>query len=208
MKSPLKILFIEDNPKHLADLEQMLGVELPRQPVEITPLYAHNLVEATHLLEEADAVMTDLFFPFSTGNNQEEASLGKLIVEHCLAEGKPVVWITSTYHHGLKTNELNDWGCEHGLKLFDCQGQGTSCENDAEGEHKPWKSALFGLLYTITAVEIGIAIFKDCCIVQSHNGIGLQHRMYEINYYLKEGGGDISKEPVLAKMKEEGFPLD
>jgi|GEM_PF-6017112 len=205
MKLPLKILFVEDNPKHLADLKQVLDVELPRQPVEITPLYASSLTEAVHLLEEVDAVMADVFFPSVIGEKEE--GNGQAIVELCLNREKPVVWITSTYHHGPKTNDLNDWGRDHGLEMYDCYDpQSQSGDGNNEAEHKPWKRALLGLLYTITAVEIGFAIFKDHCLVQSRNGEGLRHRVYEIGYHLEKG--DFSKEPVLDKMKEEGFPLD
>lgn len=205
MKNPLKILFVEDSDWHLIDLRQILTTELPRLPIRVEALLAQNLIEAKALLDQADAVMTDVFFPAMSGGKEE--GNGRKVVERCLAEGKPVVWITSTYHHGLKTSDLNEWGRERGLEMCDCYDpESQSGDGDAEAKHKPWKKALFKLLYTITAVEIGIAQFKDGCLVQTRNNDGLRHQMYEISYHLEKG--DLSKEPVLAKMKEEGFPFD
>jgi hypothetical protein len=205
MKDPLTILFVEDSDGHLADLQQMLAVELPRLPIRVNALFARYLLKADALFDQADAVMTDVFFPVGVGR---EEGCGKTIVERCLVEGKPVVWVTSTYHHGTKTDPLNEWGREHGLEMFDCVTLDAGGDNDNEGEHKPWKSALLGLLYTVTAVEIGEALFKDGNIVRNdQHKSGLRHSLNEMWSYL-EGKRDIAKEPVLSKMKEEGFPLD
>ncbi len=205
MKDPLTILFVEDGDGHFADLQQMLAIEIPRLPIRVNALFARTQVEAEALLNQADAVMTDVFFPAEVGD--KEAGNGLAIVALCLEKKKPVVWITSTYHHGTKTDPLNEWGCKHGLKMFDSCTPDSTSENDTEGDHKPWKSALLGLFYVIVAVESGAAIFKDGCIIQSRNGHGLHHCMYDIHYYCS-GEGDLSREPVLIKMKEEGFPLD
>lgn len=231
MKSPLTMLVVEDRPNHMQDLTTMLEAELPRVPVQINVLYAEDLESALQLLPTADAVMTDVFFPagdidLSTmgedsgllceevrldiyGSTNGQKPYGMVIVQEALTAGKPVVWITSTYHHGKGTNEASKWGRELGLEMFD---SGSMYVDDTP--HKPWKEALYGLLYLTLCVEEGHCVFVD-------------GKMMGLEYYwsgskqvrcLFDSVTHISRKlfsddefsgeyyPVLKKMVEMGFP--
>lgn len=148
MNDHMTMLIVEDNAAHLADAKKMLERELPLLPITLSVIYATTLEEAESLIERADIVMTDVFFPSTAGCSAEEPN-GKNVVEMCLATNTPVVWITSTYHHGSKTNAVSEWGRKRGLEMFDCDA------GDGEAEHKPWKAALYGLLYAVVCRELG-----------------------------------------------------
>jgi CheY-like chemotaxis protein len=153
----LNILFVEDADDHMMDLVAMLEAERQKITINITPVFARDLAKALDVIDDVDAVVTDVFLPSFPGG--EERPNGMTVVEKCLDDQKPVVWCTSTYHHGRKTNAPNDWGRERGLEMFDCSGDWASPHTDGEGAHKPWRKALYGLLYLVLAVEEGEATF-------------------------------------------------
>ncbi|OGL61623.1 hypothetical protein A3C09_02225 [Candidatus Uhrbacteria bacterium RIFCSPHIGHO2_02_FULL_47_44] len=156
MKNLIKILVIEDRANHIADAKQMFEDVKSNLPVEFEVLYAVNLASAMSLIANVDCVMTDVFFPDVIDG--EEKPNGQTIVEHCLNMEKPVVWVTSTYHHSKKTQPLYAWGRIRGICLFDCS-VGTH-NNDSEGEHKLWKEALFGLLSIMIGLEMKLYMYK------------------------------------------------
>lgn len=145
----MTLLVVEDRENHLADVKEMLATEMPHLPLKLDVIYASTLEEAERFLDQADIVMTDVFFPAKAGGDAEEAN-GKVVVERCLEANKPVVWVTSTHHHGRKTNAVSEWGRRLGMEMFDCDDVGNG-----DGEHKPWKAALFGLFYAVVRREFG-----------------------------------------------------
>ena len=145
----MTLLVVEDREHHLADVKAMLAIELLHLSLKLEVIYASTLEEAERLLAQADIVMTDVFFPAKAGGDAEEPN-GKVVVERCLEANKPVVWVTSTFHHGRKTNEVSEWGRARGLEMFDCKGV-----FDGEGKYKPWKAALWALFYAVVARDNG-----------------------------------------------------
>lgn len=170
MKNPLTILVVEDRPEHLKDV--MAVIDSAKLPIELRTYYASDLANALTILPTVDAVMTDVFFP--CGNvplrtlERHTATLlvqlqyghfnrlngvnphGMIVVHKALTAAKPVVWVTSTYHHGKGTNEASKWGRDRGLEMFD-----SGSMNVNEAPHKPWKEALVSLLALVMGLEMG-----------------------------------------------------
>jgi len=69
---------------------------------------------------------------------------GVLIARDSLESNIPVVYVTNTYHHGLKTQPIFGWGCDRNVPVFDCE------ENESG---KKWKEAYFGLMYFIEELK-------------------------------------------------------
>lgn len=177
MKNSLTLLAIEDSAHHIQDLKEMLSAEIPRLPLQLNVLFATNLKEAMSLIDQVDIVMTDIFFPAEHGGDAMEPN-GKKIVEHCLLAQKSVVWVTSTYHHGDRTQALWEWSREHGVEMFDCEEisfvpddwfdrdeEELQCELqnrcNGEGQHKHWRWAfLKGLLKYRWSSEIQDFIYS------------------------------------------------
>jgi len=171
----LNLLIVEDNPKHMADLKIVLEQELPKWPIQMNTTWTTTLEDACYGLQRADIVMSDVFFP--TGSGGREAPNGQNVAAEALAAGKPIVLVTSTYHHGDRTESIHEWCLENKVTLFDCY----SLNRNAEAAEKPWKRALYGLLVVATAQEMGI---------------GIEHVSSEVSACL----------PVSQKLAEEGFP--
>jgi hypothetical protein len=210
MKNTLNILVVEDHANHLADCQAMFEELLPKFPIQVNVLWAKDLKEAFSLLPQADAVMTDVFFPAAPGGTDEEPS-GQVVVSWCLDQSKPVVWVTSTHHHGKKTEPINQWGREHGLVLFDCQAEGASYYNDLEGQHKPWKEALYGLFYLILAFEGAHCVVSDGVLKNSKGSrLGGEPNCVASLYLQPDlfprGGRTTSDDLVWPRMLELGFP--
>ena len=164
MKNPITLLCVEDRDNYLVDLQAMLATELPRLPFEVKVLYARDLATAAELFSQSDAVLTDVFFPAIPGGDEE--GNGQIIVARCLAEGKPVEWVTSTFRHGTKTNPLNEWGRHCGMEMFDSEKMGYSVRRDEEAPQKPWKKAFYSLLCLMIDVEKGKFTFQDGKIME------------------------------------------
>lgn len=160
MKDSVTLLIIEDNQNHLADCKTVLEKIMAISPMQINPIFAEDLDGALALLPQADTVVTDVFFP-KTKDGQEEPN-GKVVVEHCLDQHIPVVWTSSTYHHGPKTNAVSEWGRKHGLEMYDCYGEGN-----AESAHKPWEQAILGALIIMIKIEDGTIFYENGCMVYS-----------------------------------------
>ena len=199
VKSPLTVLVVEDNSGHMEDCRTMLKEVCPKLSIEVMVVEATNLKEAFELLPQADVVMTDVFFPTRTGMSADEPN-GMTVVEECLYHSKPVVWVTSTYHHGHKTESVSGWGRSRGLEMFDC----NPSHPDGEAPHKPWKKAFVGLLFLTLAFEVG------CCKVEDKKLVGLADS-YPGNWanevasgYLKEGRSWVLEEELY---KDSILPL-
>lgn len=178
MKNPLSLLIVEDNPSHIADLRSILEMERPRLPITFNTHWAVNLEETMPILGLADAVMTDVFFPAARGADDQVPN-GRKVVERCLAENIPVVWVTSTYHHGARTNDSHAWGRNLGVNMFDAP---NACGDD-EAPHKPWKQALYGVFYLLTALDEGHRIFANGCMRAVKTvGRGIRHRYTQAQF--------------------------
>jgi CheY-like chemotaxis protein len=213
MKSPLNLLVVEDNANHIADLRTMLEEELPRLPITVNILWASDLQEAMTIFDQSnpDAVMTDVFFPPARGGNDKEPN-GQKVVERSLMEQRPVVWVTSTYHHGRQTDGMSSWGRDHGLEMFDCY---IDDNKDGEAPHKPWKEALYGLLLLILHIDAGKCIFQDGRMEETriHKGekqfqtfMGGTRINFAIQQFFSDKEIDVKNIPLLLKMVELGFP--
>ncbi len=158
MKNVLSLLVVEDQQHYLEEVRKLLTSE--QLPVVLQVRYATDLEEALQLLPDSDMVMTDVFFPSSRGG--EEQPNGKRIVEECLKTDKPVVWVTSTWHHGKKTNPLSEWGRSKGLEMFDALQSGERLK-DSEGEasHKPWKRAIYGVISLLLRQEFQLITITE-----------------------------------------------
>ena len=202
----IKLLVVEDRSNHMADFTEMLAAEKGNVPYEIEVLYAADLKTALELLLVADIVMTDLFFPDVTGG--EEKPNGRIIVEHCLATKKPVVWITSTYHHGSQTEGHNNWGKDRGITMFDSD----DATSNREGLHKPWKNALFGLFALVVGIELNVCFLENnqqtfmySHEYPEHGTIG--HELFQIPQKIQESDeqNETSFSQIIFEMKKRGF---
>ena len=159
MKNPFILLIVEDQEHHLKDVKEVIEKERERIPITLNVTYATNLQDALSLMSEADGVITDVFFPSLAGENSE-GSNGQRIVEECLKLKKPVVWCTSTYHHGRKTDPFSEWGRKRGLEMFDVclrdeHGYPIKDRQYEDSPCKPWREALYGLLIFCLGIELG-----------------------------------------------------
>ncbi|MDO8511929.1 MAG: hypothetical protein Q7S57_01540 [bacterium] len=199
------LLAVEDNTLHLRDLMQVIG-ELPDDfPLDLEIKCVRSLREALNNLESADGVITDVFFPEIPDGDATQPN-GKKVVEACIAAQKPVVWITSTYHHGTMTNAVSEWGRDRGLEMFDCPNAGRGSE---EAPHKPWKEALYGLIYTAVEIEMKLLQFKDGQIqrrVNYNKDFSLAAGIYRELMLLYLSAENIKPYPVMKKMLDMGFP--
>ncbi len=157
-----RILIIEDTAKHIADVKEIvLKVKktfLEKNiPIEIEPVYATNLSEAMSQLESVDAVMSDVFFPEREGGKERACSVE--IMKKTLSLHKAIVLVTSTWHHGEKTQPVFEISRQYGLlELFDCNPKDLK---NGEDEHKPWATALISLVGMVIAIKNGSITFAE-----------------------------------------------
>lgn len=159
----LNILLVEDNDVHAEDCTSMLAEIQDRLPAQVILTRATNLKEALPLVDSADGVLTDVFYPM-VPNGAAEVPSGQSMVAHCLQVGKPVVWCTSTYHHGTATNAVSQWGRERGLEMFDAASSG-----DGEAPVKPWDAAIAGIVLLVLGVESGTHTITSTGITPDRN---------------------------------------
>lgn len=96
-----------------------------------------------------DGVITDLFFPMGRRTRVEEldnAPNGLIVGATCQRVGVPYVICTAGYHHGRKYEWANQMNRAMGAP--DMIDSYTPGNNEAEAEHKNWKSA-FAMLKQI-----------------------------------------------------------
>jgi len=165
----LEILVIEDNQSHLADARKIFE-ERAGAGVPLRVDYASTLEEANAKLQSCSygAIMTDVFFPEKDGDS--ESANGVKIGEYALQHQIPFVMVTSTYHHGGKTEPVNQWTRQRGVKLVDCDIQElvdrdelreTSSDlaykklMNGEGKKKNWGGAYLALSYFVEAAKEG-----------------------------------------------------
>lgn len=140
-----KILLVEDNPIHLRDARAMLEKRLLHKSIEGYD-FATNLTDAQKLLHvnHYQGVLTDVFFPRKEGELEEQ--FGTTIGEYAIANKVPYILITSTAHHGEKTQPVCSWARNHGIEIVDAQLKGGF---EGEASEKNWRGAYIALSYLI-----------------------------------------------------------
>jgi hypothetical protein len=141
----MRILIIENDPKHLADAReafgQMAGVEadyatcfvgLLQGVRDRMPFFNRKR------LEDYDGVISDVFFPGSEMapyDNDEPCGVGVMML--CYAKKKPCVLITAGWHHGVRY----DWICQLQRELSLPDMVDGSDDHDKEAGTKDWVRA-------------------------------------------------------------------
>ncbi|MBS3171809.1 hypothetical protein J4449_04320 [Candidatus Woesearchaeota archaeon] len=157
MIKKLEILVVEDQPKHLADVKAVLE---DRRQYGTEADYVSTLDGIKRELKEKkyDGILSDVFFPEKEGG--EEAPSGLWVAEYGIQNGVPFVLVTSTYHHGSKTEPIHSWLCyDKGLALVDLQHLDENYQmKDSEGEsgRKNWKGGFLSLMFFIEGVKQGL----------------------------------------------------
>ena len=217
------LLVIEDNPRHLNDVKSVLDDLLSQLTLKVRTVFATNLVEANGHFSDADLIMTDIFFPDQQGGDAEIPN-GQKILEQCIAEKKPGVWVTSTYHHGKKTSPLFHWGHEKGFAMFD---SGSFRDRDGESDKKSWDRALRALFYTSVGLNHDLLRYtedglhelmdEDDPWVSSENngerwrlvngGIDQSYFPELVSERRDDFQWDKNRQAIVTKMLELGFPI-
>ena len=151
-ETTLNILIVEDNPKFLKDITELIE-DRKKQGIRVEADYATHYKTALQMLlsKQYDGVITDLFFPETEGANED--AYGVEIARTAKAKKIPTVCVTSTYHHGTKTekywSELDDVG----VCLVD-QSPGINDSQDFVANTKEFEGA-YALLLAFMRVPSG-----------------------------------------------------
>ncbi len=197
------ILLVEDNPKHLADARMLLEERITRGVISRVD-YASTLASAMNYLrtETYDGVMSDVFFPEDDG--KPEAQHGTHVAEYVLAQGNPVVLVTSTYHHGSRTQPVCRWGRERGIELID-RGNLDNMEIDAS--EKNWKRAFLNLAYLMEGKRTGEIIIGEEGMTEPSVWGGDGRTFYDHRYHPEELGRTAeemyARDPLLKTVVEK-----
>jgi len=158
MTDKLEILVVEDQPKHLADVKVVLD---GRKQYGIEADYVSTLDDTKRKLEEKkyDGILSDVFFPKREG--EEDLASGLWVAEYGIQNGVPFILVTSTYHHGEKTEPVNKWLSHKGLQLVDWQGDGSYYGwKNSEGDRKNWEGGFLSLMSFIEGVKEGLTLIE------------------------------------------------
>ncbi|MEK6901121.1 MAG: response regulator [Nanoarchaeota archaeon] len=171
-----KILLVEDRPQHIAEAKQLLEERI-RSGIITGVDYASTLHQAMQSLRVGtyDGVISDVFFPSEEG--EMEAQNGTTVAEQALFYSVPVVLVTSTYHHGTRTQPVCEWGRERGMELVDRYMEN---ERDAEDSTKNWSGAFFALAYIMEGKELGEITVSERGIYKKiiHRGESAETRLH------------------------------
>ena len=185
-----RLLVIEDKPHHITDARNVLEERVAGGYIGGAD-YASTYDEAQALLgtNRYDAIMSDVFFPRSSGVLEEQ--LGTKIADHAIKNNLPFVLVTDTNHHGTKTQPVCDYVRARNMQLIDNQGvtmdkfvyskpfeeMSRSEMNDAVREEtnrsarqKNWKSAYMVLTYVMTRFANNSAKFYNDKLVEMEDG--------------------------------------
>ncbi|MDD5437667.1 MAG: hypothetical protein PHC70_00790 [Patescibacteria group bacterium] len=154
----MKMLLVEDNAKHIVDAQKF--VESVRETFDLEVRYATTLEEALALLDWAEVVASDIFFPreqdgspvpvmpYLQGHEEILAFApqisGVALAEKALAAGKKVVFCTSTYHHGDKTAPASLWARKYEIQMVDAN---LDADRNGEAATKSWEAAVLYAVY-------------------------------------------------------------
>lgn len=134
-----KILVVEDNEGHIADLKAMFD-RRDHSKLHLGVDYASTLDEAMALLakQSYDGILSDVFYPTSVGGDEEPN--GMKLSHYAFDNSIPIVLVTSTYHHDDKTQSVHEWAMKQNFSLVDTY-------KDSIGKNFP--GALLSLGYAI-----------------------------------------------------------
>ena len=175
MKEQLEILVIEDNPKHISDAKKLLDDRAERGIISNVD-YASTFSEAQELLNRKsyDGIISDIFFPEKSGENERE--YGTTIAELCLQRKTPFVLVTSTFHHGRKTQLVCNFIRNKGMQLVDSNPK----DRDGEAESKYWAGAFVALTYLIEGLNGGELTINEEGISQTGKEYGPNDGVFNI----------------------------
>src|SRR3989338_6559285 len=136
------IVVIEDQQKHL---EEVKGLIEARSDI-VSAVYAANLAAAIDTLNSRkyDGILSDAHFPEREG--APESPCGKQIIDYAMTNRLPFTIVTSTYHHGSKTEPISRASRSAGIELIDEEDVG-----DSESSSKRWSDGLATLVFLIDA---------------------------------------------------------
>jgi CheY-like chemotaxis protein len=139
------LLLIEDNPNHLAEAKALLEDRITVRAISGVD-YATNLTEAEELLRtrKYDGIISDVFFPKETGGTEQQ--LGTTIGQYALDNKIPFVLVTSTHHHGYKTEPVTHWIRARGMNLVDAA---DLKDRNIEANYKSWCCGYTAIMYLI-----------------------------------------------------------
>ncbi len=138
----MKILVIEDNPKHLADAKKFFE---QIENVEVVFAEDHESAvgdlghELPSKLKEYDGVISDIYFPLVKGSNTygQEEPIGVSIMLYCKELGIPCVLNTAGNHHGSRYQ----WICSLQRSLRLPEITDASGDHFKDAEVKNWEGA-------------------------------------------------------------------
>lgn len=202
----IALLVVENNETHVQDLTKMLDLLSENFPLDLEVQIVGTLAGAMALMRQADWVMTDVFFP-SVPNGDATEPNGMKIVEACIAARKPCVVVTDQ-PQGVHS-EMSEWAHGRGLELF------GSKSAEQEMRKKPWKNALYSLIFIALGLKDGNCDFTDGRLIRKF--AQFDHELYKrglyyfpglIEHYLSDEPLVTHVWPTLGRMFEAGFPRE
>src|SRR3989344_169321 len=152
----LEVLVIEDNPKHMSDVKQLCDERIQKGVLSSVD-YASTLTEANELLfgKTYDGIISDVFFPERSGEKERE--FGTTIAQYALDKKIPFVLVTSTHHHGRKTQPVCDFMRGRGMNLVDSEPE----DKDGEAKSKSFKGGFTALMYLREGLKDGSLSIRE-----------------------------------------------
>jgi CheY-like chemotaxis protein len=142
-KNQLTVLVIEDNAKHLEDMERFVQT-LGHKVASVLSATTYSEASAYLQVGKVDGVISDIHFPLCEESMWSQPEpIGVMVTVLCKERGIPCVLNTDGYHHGSR----NEWICQMMREL--CLPSIVDASNDynKEAETKNWKKA-FESLFT------------------------------------------------------------
>ncbi len=156
-----RILVIEDNEKHRRDVEALLEERIA-QGVPLTIDYVATLDDAMSKLSgsQYDGILSDVLFPKAKGGEEEQH--GTDIATYAMQHQIPWVLVTSTFHHGAKTEPANQFARSCGSEIVDCHPDFKKGDdyNTFNSPNKNWKAGYVALMYFIELHKKGLVKTK------------------------------------------------
>jgi CheY-like chemotaxis protein len=130
----MKVLVVEDNPKHQRDARAFL-----KTMSDIEPVYAWSLQSALDNMSGIDGILSDIYMPLMDAQRGEEARhpIGVVVLMIARERDIPCVLVTAGYHHGNKYQPI----CEF-QRSINAPEIVDSSASEAEAETKNWPKGL------------------------------------------------------------------
>ena len=149
MDEKIKILVIEDNPKHLKDVQDLLEDRIAQGvPLEVNYVSTLDVANEKLANNQYAGIMSDVFFPNKEGDY--ETANGVEIMQYAFDNGLPFVLVTSLYHHDSKVDPISWQAREKGMELIDLDRTQDELNNQ-----KNWAGGYLALMYFIESIEDG-----------------------------------------------------